>query len=96
MTHFFDRAERIFFDQEIVTSTVGGGLERTTYGDWAERSRRLGGVLDNLGLEPGARVGSFAVRDTDEPSSPVRSHPNLSPPRRPLSSADLRVDSDND
>ena len=60
MTHFFDRAERIFFDQEIVTSTVGGALERTTYGDWAERSRRLGGVLDNLGLEPGARVGSFA------------------------------------
>ena len=60
LTSFFDRAEQIFFDSEIVTSTVADGLVRTTYGDWAERSRRLGGLLDNLGLEPGARVGTFA------------------------------------
>ena len=37
MTHFFDRAERIFYDKTIVTSTVGLDVKRTTYGDWAER-----------------------------------------------------------
>ena len=26
------------------------GCERTTYGEWAERTRRLGGVLDDLGI----------------------------------------------
>ena len=41
-------AERLFPRKEIVTNTPTG-RERTTYGAWAERTRRLGTVLDNLG-----------------------------------------------
>ncbi|HSL57716.1 MAG TPA: long-chain fatty acid--CoA ligase [Acidimicrobiales bacterium] len=59
MTHFFDRAERYFPEKEIVTATPTG-LERTTYGEWAARARRLGGVLDQLGISADGRVGSFA------------------------------------
>ena len=59
LTHFFDRAERLFPDKGIVTAT-GPGLERTTYGDWADRTRRLGGVLDQLGISADGRVATFA------------------------------------
>ena len=54
----FDRAEKYFGHKEIVTAT-GGGLERTTYADWATRTRRLGGVLDQLGISPEGRVATF-------------------------------------
>ena len=59
LDHFFRRAERLFPDKEIVTS-VPGGVERTTYGQWAERSRRLAGVLDALDVSDSGRVGTFA------------------------------------
>ena len=59
MNHFFERAENIFYDREIVTNSPAG-ITRTTYGDWAVRTRKLGGVLDKLGIEPDARVGTFA------------------------------------
>jgi len=59
LTHFFGRAERLFKDKGIVTAT-GTGLERVTYGEWAERTRRLGGVLDDLGVSSDGRVGTFA------------------------------------
>ena len=35
------------------------GRERTTYGEWAERTRRLGGVLDDLGISDDGRVATF-------------------------------------
>ena len=57
--HLFDRAERLFPGKEIVTATATG-RERTTYGAWAERTRRLGGVLDNLGISADGRVATFA------------------------------------
>lgn len=59
LTNFFDRAERLFPDKEIVTATATG-LERETYGQWAERTRRLGGVLDDLGISADGRVATFA------------------------------------
>jgi len=59
LTHFFGRAERLFKDKGVVTAT-GTGLERVTYGEWAERTRRLGGVLDDLGVSADGRVGTFA------------------------------------
>ena len=59
LPHFFGRAEQLFFDKEIVTATATG-LERTTYGSWAERARRLGGVLDDLGIREDGRVATFA------------------------------------
>lgn len=59
LPHIFERAERYFPEKEVVTATPTG-LQRATYGEWAERSRRLGGVLDRLGISSDGRVGTFA------------------------------------
>jgi fatty-acyl-CoA synthase len=59
LPHFFDRAERLFARKEVVTATPGG-LHRLTYGEWAARTRRLGGVLDHLGISESGRVATFA------------------------------------
>jgi len=58
LPHFFRRAERLFPEKQIVTATAVGP-ERRTYGEWADRTRRLGGVFDDLGLSDDARVGTF-------------------------------------
>ena len=58
LVHFFDRAERLFRDKTVTTAT-GTGRERVTYGEWAQRTRRLGGVLDDLELSDDARVATF-------------------------------------
>ena len=55
----FRRAERLFPDKTVADSTGGGAARRTGYGTWAERTRRLGGVLDQLGVSPDGRVGTF-------------------------------------
>ena len=36
------------------------GVERESYGQWAERTRRLCGVLDDLGISADGRVATFA------------------------------------
>jgi fatty-acyl-CoA synthase len=54
----FDRAERLFPEKTIVTGTATG-RERTTVGEWAEETRRLGGALDALGVSADGRVGTF-------------------------------------
>ena len=59
LTHVFRRAERLFPEKGIATVT-GGGIERTTYGEWAQRTRRLAGVLDALDISADGRVGTFA------------------------------------
>jgi fatty-acyl-CoA synthase len=59
ITHLFDRAERYHGHKTIVTAS-GTGRERTTYAEWAERTRRLGGVLDALGISDDGRVATFA------------------------------------
>jgi len=56
--HLFDRAERYHRHKTIVTAT-GAGRERITYGEWAERTRRLGGVLADLGISADGRVATF-------------------------------------
>ena len=58
LPHLFQRAERLFADNEVVTVT-GTGREHVSYGEWAERTRRLGGALDVLGLTDSARVATF-------------------------------------
>jgi acyl-CoA synthetase (AMP-forming)/AMP-acid ligase II len=58
LVHFFDRAERLFPDKTVTTAT-GTGRERATYGEWAQRTRRLGGLLDDLELSDSARVATF-------------------------------------
>jgi fatty-acyl-CoA synthase len=59
IVHLFDRAERYHRDKTIVTATATG-RERTTYGAWADRTRRVGGVLDQLGISADGRVATFA------------------------------------
>jgi fatty-acyl-CoA synthase len=55
----FRRAETLWPTKEV--STAGpSGLERTTYGEWADRTRRLGGALDDLGVSSDGRVATFA------------------------------------
>jgi fatty-acyl-CoA synthase len=55
----FTRAERLFADKAIVTATPAGP-QRTTYGAWAQRTRRLASALDDLGISPDGRVATFA------------------------------------
>jgi len=59
LAHLFERAERYHRDKTITTNTKSG-LVRTTYGEWADRTRRLATVLDRLGCSDDARVGTFA------------------------------------
>jgi len=58
LTHLFGRAERYHHRKSIITNTRNG-LVHTTYGEWADRTRRLATVFDQLGLSADARVGTF-------------------------------------
>jgi len=58
LPHLHTRAERLFADKQVVTVTAAG-KQTVTYGEWAERTRRLGGVLDTLGISADGRVGTF-------------------------------------
>ena len=42
LEHFHSRAERLFADKQVVTATATEKVTRT-YGEWAERTRRLFG-----------------------------------------------------
>jgi fatty-acyl-CoA synthase len=57
--HLFQRGETLFADKGIVTA-LPAGREHITYGAWAERTRRLGGVLDQLGISADGRVATFS------------------------------------
>src|SRR5919198_1494819 len=59
LPHLFHRAERLFGEKTITTLTAVG-KDRTTYGDWAQRTRRLAGALDALGISDDGRVATFA------------------------------------
>ena len=54
----YERARKLFPDKQLATRRPGG-VERTTYGDWAERVARLAGALRELGVGPGDRVATF-------------------------------------
>ncbi|NDB05699.1 MAG: fatty acid--CoA ligase, partial [Acidimicrobiia bacterium] len=57
--HLFDRAER-YFGHKTITTATASGIERTTYAEWAVRTRKLGTVLDHLGISATGRVATFA------------------------------------
>jgi fatty-acyl-CoA synthase len=59
LIHLFDRGTRLFADKEVVTASPVG-VQRVTYREWGERTRRLGGVLDDLGISEDGRVATFA------------------------------------
>jgi fatty-acyl-CoA synthase len=56
--HIAERAGTVFADRELVSVTQGG-VERSTYGEVLERSRRLASALRELGVRPGDRVATF-------------------------------------
>ncbi len=58
LPHFHARAERLFADKRVVTVTAAGKVTET-YGEWADRTRRLGGALDALGIGGDGRVATF-------------------------------------
>ena len=58
LPHLHARAERLFADKQVVTVTAAG-KQTVTYGEWADRTRRLGAVLDTLGISADGRVASF-------------------------------------
>jgi fatty-acyl-CoA synthase len=58
LPHLHARAEQLFFDKEVVTVTAAGRQHRT-YGEWAERTRRLATALDTLGISDDGRVATF-------------------------------------
>jgi fatty-acyl-CoA synthase len=55
----FDRMRTVYADAEVVDA-FPTGAGRTTYGAMAERILRLVTVLQDLGVRPGDRVGTFA------------------------------------
>ena len=55
----FRHVEQHFGDGTIATNNPGG-VTRMTYAEWAQRTRKLGGVLDTLGISGDGRVGTFA------------------------------------
>jgi fatty-acyl-CoA synthase len=59
LPHIFHRAEKLFPASRISTATHAG-MERISYAEWAERTRRLGGALDVLEISESGRVGTFA------------------------------------
>src|ERR687898_931022 len=59
LTHVFSRAERLFPDKGVATVTAGS-IDRITYREWAERTRKLASVLDTLGISEDGRVATFA------------------------------------
>ncbi|MEO5974925.1 MAG: long-chain fatty acid--CoA ligase [Ilumatobacteraceae bacterium] len=59
IVHLFERAEKYHREKSIITATATG-RERTTYGEWAGRTRQLGGVLNNLKISADGRVATFA------------------------------------
>ncbi|MCW2525065.1 MAG: Acyl-CoA synthetase (AMP-forming)/AMP-acid ligase, partial [Frankiales bacterium] len=54
----FHHVERHYGEKNVTTNSPTG-RQRMSYRQWAERVRRLGGALADLGLSPDARVGSF-------------------------------------
>src|SRR5260370_33894610 len=60
LTQFFERTRRLFHRKTMATRVPGVGLQRYTYGDYADRVCRLAWALKCLGLQKGARVATFA------------------------------------
>src|SRR5215471_15150132 len=54
-----ERAGKLFANVEVVWRRPDRSVERTTYGTFYRRARRLASALAKLGLQPGDRVASM-------------------------------------
>ena len=59
LSTIFRRAETLYAGREVVTRLADKSLRRTTYGDFAVRTRRLARALCGLGIRPGDRVATL-------------------------------------
>ncbi len=64
LTHFFERARRLFPKKTLGTRVPGVGLQKSTYADFADRTARLASALRALGVRKGDRVGTLAWNST--------------------------------
>jgi fatty-acyl-CoA synthase len=64
LTHFFERARRLFSNKTLGTRVPGVGLQKSTYADFADRTARLAAALHALGVRKGDRVGTLAWNST--------------------------------
>src|SRR5438876_10578022 len=60
LTQFFERSRRLWAKKTLSTRVPGRPLFQYTYGDFAERTQRLAGALQALGVKKGDRVATFA------------------------------------
>lgn len=60
----FRYVQRHYPDKAVVTNTPAG-VRRSSYGEWAGRTRRFAGLLDALDVPAGARVATFAWNTAD-------------------------------
>ena len=59
LSTIFRRAETLYAGREVVTRLADKSLRRTTYGDFAVRTRRLARALCGLGIRLGDRVATL-------------------------------------
>jgi fatty-acyl-CoA synthase len=59
LTSVVQRAERFSGEREVVFRRPDGSVGRTTFGACAERARRLGAALQELGVKPGDPVATL-------------------------------------
>ena len=59
LTHVVERAERFTPKRDVVARRPDGNVIRTNYGECADRARRLGGGLTELGIREGDRVATM-------------------------------------
>ena len=64
LTHFFERARRLFPNKTLGTRVPGVGLQKSTYAEFADRTARLAAALRALGVRKGDRVGTLAWNST--------------------------------
>jgi fatty-acyl-CoA synthase len=61
LNRFIEYAERLHPDREVVTRSLEGPIERTTYGAIARRARQVSRALVDDGIALGDRVASLAL-----------------------------------
>ena len=59
LTAVVERAEVFSADRKVVSRRPDGSIQRSTIGQCAERARRLGSALSELGIREGDRVGTL-------------------------------------
>ena len=64
LTHFVERARRLFAKKTLGTRVPGVGVQKSTYADFADRTARLAAALHALGVRKGDRVGTLAWNST--------------------------------